>query len=83
MQRHTLLTVLLLLCMPLVAGHAGSHDDTVNTTATDEHTEAGPAPVGHVAAVDRTTAIASAVAVLLTLSIAVFGIHRYVRTRTA
>lgn len=83
MQRHILIAMLLLIVLPFTAGHKGGHDYTVNTTATDEHTEAAPAPVGHAAAVDRTTAIISAVVVLLTLSVAVFGIHRYARTRSA
>lgn len=81
MQRHTLITAALILLIPLTAGHTGSHDETVNTTETAEHTESAPAPVGHVAAVDKSTAIASAAAVLLSLSLAVFGIHRYTRNR--
>lgn len=80
MQRHVLIAMLFLIILPFTAGHKGGHDDTVNTTG--EHVEAAPAPVGHAAAVDRTTAIATAVAVLLTLSITVFGIHRYAQARS-
>lgn len=82
MQRPLTLTILLITLLPLTAGHTGAHDETVNTTATEEHTETAPAPVGHTAAVDRSTALGAAVLVLLTISVSVLGIHRYARRRT-
>lgn len=80
MQRSLALVLLLIVLIPLAAGHRGGHDELANTTT--EQTDASPAPVGHAVAVDRSTAIGAAVLVILTITASLIGIRRYARRRT-